>query len=149
RRGAGGGHPGHQRERLRHHEPLHAEVPLVPPSPVAAPGSATGGSANFPESEHAPKIEVQHLSIRYAGRVALRPSTLTIARNNLHAIMGPAGSGKTSLLRAMNLLATEVDGAQITGRILLDGHDIFEPRVDVAQLRRRVGMVFAQPQPLP
>ena len=106
-----------------------------------------------PAAAHPPKIQVQELSIRYgdryAGRVALRPTSLSIARNTIHAIIGPAGSGKTSLLRAMNLLATEVDGAQISGRILLDGRNILDGKVDVAQLRRRVGMVFAQPQPLP
>jgi phosphate transport system ATP-binding protein len=96
-----------------------------------------------------PKIDVQALRIRYGDFTALRPTSLAIARNTIHAIIGPAGSGKTSLLRAMNLLATDVDGARIDGRILLDGVDALSGQIERAALRRRVGMVFAQPQPLP
>ena len=107
-------------------------------SPFAGTRSDAGGI----------KIEVQDVTIRYGTRVALKNASLVIRERSIHGIIGPAGSGKTSMLRALNRLATEVDGAKIEGRILLDGSDIYDRSVDVAQLRRRVGMVFAQPQPL-
>ena len=97
----------------------------------------------------APKIEVRDLTIRYGEKIALSHATLAIQPHTIHAIIGPAGSGKTSLLRTLNLLATEVDGARIDGEVLIDGENILTGKVDVASLRRRVGMVFAQPQPLP
>jgi phosphate transport system ATP-binding protein len=71
---------------------------------------------------------------------------LAVWPKSIHALIGPAGSGKTSLLRAINHLATEVDGAKVEGTILIDGTEVER---DLAKLRRRVGMVFAQPQPLP
>jgi phosphate transport system ATP-binding protein len=95
------------------------------------------------------KFEIRSLAIRYPNREALRGVNLTIGANTIHAIIGPAGSGKTSLLRTLNLLATEVDGARVEGEVLLDSEDILRPGMHVARLRRRVGMVFATPQPLP
>jgi phosphate transport system ATP-binding protein len=94
-----------------------------------------------------PHIQVKDLSIFYGQRCALRGVNLTIAKNQIHAFIGPAGSGKTSFLRVLNRLATEVDGARVEGQVLLDGKNIDE--VEISRLRRRVGMVFAQPQPLP
>ena len=96
-----------------------------------------------------PKILVEDLSISYRGHSVLRGVSLRIQPNTIHAMIGPAGSGKTSFLRTLNLLAQEVDGAEVRGRVLLDGVDLLAGGVDVTRLRRRVGMVFAQPQPLP
>ncbi len=106
-----------------------------------------------------PKIVVEGLSVRYGTEVALRPCSLAIAERAIHVILGPSGSGKTSLLRALNLLAVEFDGATLGGRIQLDGQALLEPaagldgpsaiRIDPLALRRRVGMVFAEPQILP
>jgi len=96
-----------------------------------------------------PKLEVRALSIRYERVPAVRDLDLAVPAGSIYAIIGPAGSGKTSLLRTVNLLSLEVDGAEAAGRILIDGEDILRPDIDRARLRRRVGMVFATPQPLP
>jgi phosphate transport system ATP-binding protein len=96
-----------------------------------------------------PKLDLQDLSIRYGDRLALRDLNLSIASGSIHAVIGPAGSGKTSLLRTINLLSVEIDGARVSGKIVLDGRDVLAPDVDRAQLRRRVGLVLATPQPLP
>jgi phosphate transport system ATP-binding protein len=93
------------------------------------------------------KIEITGLSIQFGDRQVLRNVSLSIASHQIHAFIGPAGGGKTTLLRAMNRLATEVDRARITGQILLDGQDV--TTFELAALRRRVAMVFATPQPLP
>jgi phosphate transport system ATP-binding protein len=64
-------------------------------------------------------------------------------------LFGPAGGGKSTLLRCLNRLNDLVDGVQLSGQVLLDGQDVYAPEVRVSELRRRVGMVFAQPVPLP
>lgn len=94
-----------------------------------------------------PKIEIEKLSVFYADRQALREVSLDIWPYQIHAFIGPAGGGKTSILRVLNRLASEVDDARITGELRLDGQDLMT--LEVAALRRRVAMVFATPQPLP
>ena len=87
--------------------------------------------------------------MRYGAHTALRDVNLSIEPRSIHAFIGPAGSGKTSLLRVLNLLATEVDGASVDGTVTLDGKHLLLGEVPLPSLRRRVGMVFATPQPLP
>jgi phosphate transport system ATP-binding protein len=101
-----------------------------------------------------PKIVIDHLSFSYSdGAEGLRDISLNIFSNEITALFGPAGGGKSTLLRALNRLNDLVQGTQMSGRILLDGplglEDIFAPGVDVIALRRRVGIVFAQPIGLP
>jgi len=96
-----------------------------------------------------PKIQIDHVSYSYDGKLMLRDVTLDVPANAITVFFGPAGSGKSTLLRLINRLNDLVDGTQMTGRILLDGQDIYAPGVNVPALRRRVGMVFALPLPLP
>ncbi len=97
-----------------------------------------------------PKITVEHLSVQYNdGTESLRDITLSIEANQISVLFGPAGGGKSTLLRAINRLNDLVEGVRLSGKIYLDGEEITGPRVDVVALRRRVGMVFAQPVPLP
>src|SRR3990172_5068222 len=74
---------------------------------------------------------------------------MEIPANEITVLFGPAGGGKSTLLRSLNRLNDLVDGVRTSGRIRLDGRDILTPGVDVMDLRRRVGMVFAQPVALP
>ncbi|MBN1317181.1 MAG: phosphate ABC transporter ATP-binding protein [Anaerolineales bacterium] len=97
-----------------------------------------------------PKIRIENLGILYSdGTESLRGITLDIYANQINVLFGPAGGGKSSLLRAINRLNDLVDVVERNGNILLDGEDIYHPAVDVVALRRRVGMVFARPVPLP
>ncbi len=96
-----------------------------------------------------PKIRIENLSYAYESVQALRNVTLDIAPNRITVFFGPAGGGKTTLLRLVNRLNDLADGATMTGRILLDGKNIYAPETNVTLLRRRVGMVFALPLPLP
>lgn len=96
-----------------------------------------------------PKLDIQALGVSYGERAALRNLSLSIPTGSIYAVIGPAGSGKTSLLRTINLLSVEIDQACVTGKILLDGRDLLTPDLDRALLRRRVGLVLATPQPLP
>ena len=97
-----------------------------------------------------PKIQLDRVSYQYeAGKPVLRDVTLEIQPHAVTVLFGPAGGGKTTLLRLINRLNDLVDGARMSGHILLDGQDLYAPGTVVAALRRRVGMVFALPLPLP
>ncbi len=95
------------------------------------------------------KILLDDVSFSYADGEALRHVSLKINPQQLTVLFGPARSGKTTLLRLLNRLTDLLDGNRLSGRILLDGEDIYAPDVQVTELRRRVGMVFAVPIPLP
>lgn len=95
------------------------------------------------------KIRLERLSIELAERQVVRSLDLAIARGSIHALIGPAGSGKTSVLRTINLLSVDVDRARVSGKVLLDDLDLLQVGVDRSALRRRVALVFATPQPLP
>ncbi len=98
----------------------------------------------------APKIQIENLTVRYADGVeGLRNVTLDLYANQINVLFGPAGGGKSTLLRTVNRLNDLVDVAELGGRVLLDGIDLYAPGMDVVALRRRVGMVFARPVPLP
>ena len=96
-----------------------------------------------------PKIAIQDVTYAYDGKTALKDISLDIPPNAVTVIFGPAGGGKTTLLRLITRLNDLVEDTQMSGRIEIDGQDIYAPRVNVSQLRRRVGMVFALPLPLP
>ncbi|NLE77601.1 MAG: ATP-binding cassette domain-containing protein, partial [Chloroflexi bacterium] len=96
-----------------------------------------------------PKIEITNLTYRYGDHTALDNVSLNIAPRAVTALFGPAGGGKTTLLRLINRLNDTVEGTHRRGQILIDGQDIYAPGTDVPALRRRVGMVFALPLPLP
>jgi phosphate transport system ATP-binding protein len=96
------------------------------------------------------KIVIENFSLQYEdGTESLRNINLEIAPNAVTVLFGPAGGGKSSLLRCLNRLNDLADVQKMSGRILIDGQDIFEPKADVTALRRKVGMVFARPVVLP
>lgn len=95
------------------------------------------------------KLRVERLTYRYGDRVALKEMTLDVPTRQITVFFGPAGSGKTTLMRLINRLNDSVPNTRMEGRILLGGQDIYAPQLDVPSLRRRVGMVFALPLPLP
>ena len=101
------------------------------------------------ESYVEPKIRIEGVSYAYDGQPALQDVTLEIPPKAITALFGPAGGGKTTLLRLINRLNDLVENTSMSGRILLDGRDIYAPRMHIPSLRRRVGMVFALPLPLP
>ena len=94
-------------------------------------------------------METQALIAYYGAVRALRDVSLPIYSNEILAITGPGGSGKTTLLRTLNRLNDLVQAARIEGKVLLDGEDVYDADVDPCTIRRRVGMVFALPTPLP
>ncbi|MCK6522047.1 phosphate ABC transporter ATP-binding protein PstB [Myxococcota bacterium] len=93
------------------------------------------------------KMEVQNLSVRYGGTQALKDVSLGVEGGQVTALIGPSGCGKSTLLRVLNRMSELLPDARHTGAVRLDGQDIFAPEVDVTALRRRVGLVFARPNP--
>jgi phosphate transport system ATP-binding protein len=95
------------------------------------------------------KVLLEDVSYWYQTKQVLKNVSLAIPKNAVTVLFGPAGSGKTTLLRLINRLNDLVDGTQLTGRVLMDDQDLYAPGALVSALRRRVGMVFALPLPLP
>jgi len=95
------------------------------------------------------KIRIVNLDYAYEHKPALQNINLNIPANAITAFFGPAGGGKTTILRLINRLNDLVEGTQMKGNIWLDDEDIYEPKVNISSLRRSVGMVFALPLPLP
>ncbi|OGT20307.1 MAG: phosphate ABC transporter ATP-binding protein [Gammaproteobacteria bacterium RBG_16_57_12] len=100
-------------------------------------------------AEETRAIEVQDLALYYGAKQALMGINMLIPRHRVTAFIGPSGCGKSTLLRCFNRMNDLVEGVRITGRILLDDEDIHAKKVNVAELRRRVGMVFQKPNPFP
>ena len=93
------------------------------------------------------KIEVKNVDLFYGDFQALKDVSITMPENKITAFIGPSGCGKSTMLKSLNRMNDLVDGVKITGEITLDGEDIYAPKVDVNELRKRIGMVFQQPNP--
>jgi phosphate transport system ATP-binding protein len=96
-----------------------------------------------------PIIEIRKLTLRYGDKVALEDISLDVLKHQVTAFIGPSGCGKTTLLRCLNRLNDLIDGVTISGTIRFGGIDINDPRLDITELRRRVGMVFQKSNPFP
>ncbi|UZE98078.1 phosphate ABC transporter ATP-binding protein PstB [Alkalimarinus alittae] len=94
-------------------------------------------------------LEVKDLKLHYGEKEALHGINLVIPQKRVTAFIGPSGCGKSTLLRCFNRMNDLVDGCRIDGQILLENQNIYQRGVDVADLRRRVGMVFQKPNPFP
>lgn len=95
------------------------------------------------------KMDVQHLNLFYGNDQALKDINLVIPEKKVTAFIGPSGCGKSTLLRCFNRMNDLVDICRIEGKIMLDDKDIYARGVDVAELRRQIGMVFQKPNPFP
>jgi len=98
---------------------------------------------------HLPKITARDVSVYYGEKQALFDVNLDVPENQVTAFIGPSGCGKSTLLRALNRMNDIISGCRMTGKIALDGNDIYAQDVDVVKLRARVGMVFQKPNPFP
>lgn len=115
---------------------------------VGAPRPQTQGNAMAFEDETI-KLEVNNLNLYYGDNRALKDINLKIPEKKVTAFIGPSGCGKSTLLRCFNRMNDLVDICRIEGEILMDGSNMYDKKVDVAELRRQVGMVFQKPNPFP
>ena len=95
------------------------------------------------------KVKVENLNLYYGENHALKDVNMDIQENAVTAFIGPSGCGKSTFLKTLNRMNDLVDGVRIGGKVLLDGEDIYDPSVDTTILRKKVGMVFQQPNPFP
>jgi len=94
-------------------------------------------------------ISVRHLNVFYGSDQALKNITIDIPDKKIIAIIGPSGCGKTTLLRSFNRLIDSVDGIRVSGEVLVDGENIFDPKVEVTHIRKKMGLLAQSPYPLP
>ena len=95
------------------------------------------------------KISVENLNLHYGENHALKDVNMEIADHAITAFIGPSGCGKSTFLRCLNRMNDLVDGCRVEGKVILDGEDIYDKQVDTTLLRKKVGMVFQQPNPFP
>ncbi len=95
------------------------------------------------------KMRTESLAVYYGDTLAVRDVTIDIFANQVLALIGPSGCGKSTFLRTLNRMNETISGARITGKVLLDGRNIYESEVDPVTVRRQVGMVFQKSNPFP
>jgi phosphate transport system ATP-binding protein len=94
-------------------------------------------------------ISVQGLNVSYGSQQVLRDITIDIPDKKIIVIIGPSGCGKTTLLRSFNRLIDTTEGVKVSGKVLVDGEDIFNPKVEVTRIRKKMGLLSQHPYPLP
>jgi phosphate transport system ATP-binding protein len=101
------------------------------------------------ESAVAPKMSARDVKVFYGDKQAIKGVSIDIDMDNVVAFIGPSGCGKSTFLRTLNRMNDTIPSARVEGDITLDGEDIYSSKMDVVQLRARVGMVFQKPNPFP
>jgi phosphate transport system ATP-binding protein len=128
------------------------------PDPQASPqiGGMAGPAISVPAPASANRrsrdvgtVELQGLNAYYGSTHAVRGVDLGFAADKVTAIIGPSGCGKSTMVRCINRMHEEIDGARTEGGVLLDGLDLYDSRIDIVAVRRAVGMVFQKPNPFP
>ena len=109
----------------------------------------TTASSEVPDSNLDTCISIQNTTISYGNFEAVKNVFCDIPRGQVTAFIGPSGCGKSTILRALNRMNDLIESCSLKGRILFDGADLYAPEVDPVEVRRRIGMVFQQPNPFP
>ncbi len=94
-------------------------------------------------------ITIDNLNVSYDGQSVLNNISLSIPRRQITAIIGPSGCGKTTLLRSINRMVETTDGARVSGDVRFNGFNVYDPSVDVTEIRKKIGLISQRPSPLP
>jgi phosphate transport system ATP-binding protein len=119
---------------------------MAAPIKISATLGAHGSAAPLMET---PMVEIDGLELWYGPKQALRSVSMSVPKHRVTAYIGPSGCGKSTLLRCLNRMNDLVDGVRIVGVIRIGGTDVYDPGLDVTELRKRVGMVFQKSNPFP
>jgi phosphate transport system ATP-binding protein len=122
---------------------------MTPVEPIVGPCPQHPSKENPACCTAHPFVQVDRLSLHYGNKSAFQDVTLSINKGCITALVGPSGCGKTSFLTCLNRLTDLIAGCRVTGRILIETHDVLAREIDVIQLRRRIGMIFQKPNPFP
>ncbi len=118
-----------------------------------SPTVKTGGIQEIAAHQPAPpaptKVKADSVDFYYGDFQALKNINIVVPERQVTALIGPSGCGKSTFLRTLNRMNDLIDGTRLTGKVTIDGEDIYERRVDVVDLRKRIGMVFQKPNPFP
>ena len=110
----------------------------------------TAGKPDFlAASQAGVKVDARNVNVHYGEKQALQDVSIGIADKSVTAFIGPSGCGKSTFLRCINRMNDTIPTCRVAGTITIDGQDIYDPSLDVVQLRARVGMVFQKPNPFP
>ena len=128
--------------------------PLLESEPESAPGLSLEPVPDDIETVgevtvERPRMTSRNVGVMYGDKMGIERVSLDIGSNEVLAMIGPSGCGKSTFLRCLNRMNDTIDICRVSGSIKLDGEDIHDPRLDVVQLRARVGMVFQKPNPFP
>jgi phosphate transport system ATP-binding protein len=123
------------------------EAPAGPPDP--APEVAPAPAEEPHDASPEPVIQLLGVSCWYGSFRAVREVDISVARQEITALIGPSGCGKSTLLRTMNRMNDLIPSYRTEGRVAFEGHDVYAPGVDPVAVRRRIGMVFQKPNPFP
>ncbi|MDO4502959.1 MAG: phosphate ABC transporter ATP-binding protein PstB, partial [Coriobacteriia bacterium] len=118
-------------------------------APENVPAAATNASIAAPVKSSASSFQIRDLNLWYGSHHALHNINVDLPSRRVTALIGPSGCGKSTFLKTLNRMQDLVEGVRIEGKVLLDGQDIYEPKVDVTDLRKNVGMVFQKANPFP
>jgi phosphate transport system ATP-binding protein len=110
--------------------------------------AASAGRSSAKRSHGEGTVELKGLSAYYGSTHAVRGVDLDFAADKVTAIIGPSGCGKSTMVRCINRMHEEIDGARAEGQVMLDGLDLYDSRIDIVAVRRAVGMVFQKPNPV-
>ena len=124
------------------------EAPVKVSSESTAEELAAEGTQGEPFLED-PKIRSRNVNVFYGDKQAIFDVGIDIGKNEVVAMIGPSGCGKSTFLRSINRMNDTVEGCRVEGELLLEDSDIYDPKMDVVELRARVGMVFQKPNPFP
>ena len=116
--------------------PMATSHRIVPSAPVSA-------------GEHASRISARDVTVHYGPKQAIFDVSIDVPERSVTAFIGPSGCGKSTFLRCFNRMNDTIEGCHVGGKITIDGEDIYDPSLDVVELRARVGMVFQKPNPFP
>src|SRR4051794_4817175 len=123
--------------------------PVAPSVPAEGSQQVAGPSTALSTAPTDTVIAAANVSVFYGAHEAIKKISLTMPRNRVIAMIGPSGCGKSTFLRSINRLNDLIPGCRVTGDLVIDGTNIYDPRVDLVSLRRRVGLVFQKPNPFP
>jgi len=127
------------------------QTPMAAEAAKNKPRAGKGETGYSPSAgtSRPPKMTARDVRVFYGESQALKGISLDVGQNEVTALIGPSGCGKSTFLRCLNRMNDVIEGCRVEGEVVLDDEDVYDPRLDVVQLRARVGMVFQKPNPFP